>query len=219
MIFFTSDIHGGENMTGLMEYLACAGEDDLLIILGDLMLQFQDTEENRRFTELFRSADKPIAFLDGNHENYAYLQSFPEETWCGGRVHRISDKVVYLRRGNIYDICGKSFFVMGGCKSSAKWKAQGLWYPGEEPSAEELALAYENLAKRGNQVDYVLTHRYENDPARGVEEFEALSLMGLLKYIDDNVRFTHWYSGHWHEAGTPDARHTVVFDQLVKLEQ
>ena len=51
----------------------------MLIILGDVGLNFEKTKENKEFTEYFLSARKNIAFIDGNHENFEYLNSLPEE--------------------------------------------------------------------------------------------------------------------------------------------
>ena len=215
MIYLISDPHGGESMPGLERYLKMCTDDDLLIILGDLGIRFEDTEENRKFTEWFLSLNKQIALVEGNHENHGFINSFPDDTWCGAPVHRLSDTVVHLKRGNIYNIGGKTFFVMGGCKSSAKWKQMGLWFDGEEPDEAELSLAYQNLKACGNQVDYILTHKYVD--YRQTQELAPLTLEGLTKYIDENVTFVHWYSGHWHKTKKLDGSHTVVYDEPIKI--
>ena len=215
MIWLLSDLHGGENIRGFREYLAEAKEEDLLILLGDVGLKFADTEENRLFDELFLSADKNIAFIDGNHENFPYINSFPEGDWNGGRVHRITDKVVHLMRGNVYTLEGKTFFVFGGCKSSSKWKEMGLWYPGEEPEAAELELARKNLAAHDHKVDYILTHKYEESPPKGTV---CQPLWELTCWLEANVRYRHWYCGHWHKNHRMDDRHTVVFDPPFPLK-
>lgn len=214
MIYLISDCHGGENISGIERYLELCTDSDLLIILGDIGLRFGPTEENKRFTNWFLSLNKPIAFIDGNHENHSFINSFPSEIWCGGDVHRLSDTIVHLKRGNIYTIGGKTFFVMGGCKSSSKWKEMGLWYEGEEPTSDELLLAYKNLNEVNNNVDYVLTHKYTDC---GNEELEAMTLEGLTSHIDKNVTFRHWYSGHWHYTKFIDNRHTVVYDKPIKI--
>lgn len=215
MIYLISDPHGGENARGIEWYLEVGTNSDLLIILGDLGLQFTNTKENQEFTRWFLSIDKPIAVVDGNHENYSFLHSFPDDTWCGGSVHRLSDHIVHLKRGNIYSINGQTFLVMGGCKSSEKWKEMGLWYDGEEPTEAELSLAYKNLSQHNHTVDYVLTHKYDN-----YQEQEAtvpLTLEGLTLYIDSNVTFKHWYSGHWHYTKKIDNCHTVVYDEPIVI--
>lgn len=217
MIYLISDPHGGESMKGLLQYLEISTDADLLIILGDLGVRFEETDENRDFTEWFLSLDKQIAVVEGNHENHPFINSFPRDIWCGGEVHRLSDSIVHLKRGTIYEIDGKTFFVMGGCKSSAKWKEMGLWFEGEEPTEEELSLAYDNLSKYNNKVDYVLTHKYVNYKEAEKDKYPSLSLEGLTKYIDENVTFSHWYSGHWHINKIIDGVHTIVYDEPIPI--
>ncbi len=104
---------------------------------------------------------------------------------------------------------------MGGCKSSAKWKEMGLWHEGEEPTEAELSLAYETLRQHDHKVDYILTHKYVDYTQ--TEGLLPLTLEGLTKYIDTHVTFTHWYAGHRHVAQCIDQRHTLVYDELVKI--
>ena len=214
MLYFISDVHSGEKVSGLNEYLSIAKEDDLLIILGDVGLKFTSSEENIAFDKFFLEIDKKIAIIDGNHENHAYLSSFPEEDWCGGRINRLSKNIVRLKRGNVFNIFNKTFFVMGGCKSSAKWKDMGLWFDGEEPTKEELSLAYKNLRKHNNKVDYILTHKYRPD----MRSDDKMTLDGLYSYIDDNVSFASWYAGHWHKIKSYDDKHFIIYDKLTPLK-
>lgn len=212
MIYLLSDFHGGKDTRGLEAYLRCSTDDDLLLVLGDVGLNFGNTPENQKFTADFLSLDRNIAFLDGNHENFDYLSSLPQDKWCGGMVHRLTDRIVHLQRGNLYTIQGHSFFVMGGCKSTLKWQQNGPWYPQEVPDSREIAFAYETLRKCGSQVDYVLTHKYR--PAHDAEEPE---FQKLLDYIETNVSFRHWYAGHWHRTDFIDPRHTIVYDEPIPL--
>lgn len=213
MIYFLSDMHGGERIGELTKYLEEATDDDLLIILGDSGIKFRDTEENKAFDELLLSSEKKIAMLDGNHENFKYLYSFPEEDWCGGRVHRLTKNVVHLMRGYVFNIQGSSFFVFGGCNSSAKWRDLGLWQPEEAPTEKELALAYENLEKHGNRIDYILTHKYEQGNGTRTQ-----SLFDLCNFINENVDFKLWYAGHWHANKRIDEKHILIYDKLIPLE-
>ena len=212
MIYFLSDQHGGEKLGDLEKYLDTATDSDLLIILGDVGLRFRDTEENRAFDELLLSSKRKIAFLDGNHENFKYIYSFPEEEWCGGKVHRLTENIVHLERGYVYEIDGKSFFVFGGCRSSAKWKDLGLWQPEEAPTEEELSRAYANLERYGYKVDYILTHKYEEGKGTRTEE-----LLELCKFIDEKVDFKRYYAGHWHTSKRVDEKHIFVYDELIPI--
>ena len=214
MIYLISDIHARMDFKGLVDYVNTASDNDLLIVLGDVSLCFGDKEENKIFTDRFLSIKKNIAIVDGNHENFDYLKSFPEEEWCGGKVHRLSEYIVHLKRGHAFEIEGKSFFVFGGCKSSEVWHKLGLYYPGEEPEKEELALAYETIKKNGFKFDYILTHKYEQTPP---DATFCPALGELEKYIDENVSYKHWYCGHSHKYRELDEKHTIIFDEAIKL--
>lgn len=214
MIYLLSDIHGQADFKGLLEYIAKAQDNDLLIVLGDIGLCFGNSKENNCFTDFFLSIEKNIAIVDGNHENFAFLKSFPEEEWCGGKVHRLSNNIVHLMRGNAFELNRKRFFVFGGCKSSEGWKKAGLYYEGEEPEADELSLAYETIKKNSFRFDYILTHKYEQNPP---DATFCPALGELEKYIEENVSYKHWYSGHNHEFNEPDEKHTVIYDELTEL--
>ncbi len=212
-IYLLSDLHGERDIEGLKHYLEYASDDDLLIILGDLYFGFDNAECSMEFTEWFMSLNKNIAFIDGNHENYGYINSFPEEEWCGGRVHRISDKIVHLCRGEIYNINGVSIFTFGGCRSSAKWAERGLWYEGDDPTVDEVEYAKEKLSDAGLKVDYVLTHKYEAHRDTTVSE----ALGDLVKFIEENVEYKKWYYGHWHSECEVDKKHIMIYKTLREM--
>ena len=214
MIYLLSDQHGGEKVGDLKSYIQNNNASDLLIILGDVGLKFTDTKENKEFDEFLLSSKNKIAIIDGNHENFRYLNSFKEEIWCGGVVNRITDNVVHLKRGYVYEIDGKTFFVFGGCKSSEKWKEKGLWQMEEMPTEEEILRAYKNLEKYNFKVDYILMHKYEKGESMPTQE-----LFELCKFIDEKVEFKHFYAGHWHESKVIDSKHTIVYDKLVEIKQ
>ena len=99
MIYLLSDLHGRMDVPGFREYLTVASENDLLILLGDVCINFSDSEENRKFTKEFLSVDKKIAFIDGNHENFDYINSFPQEEWNGGTVCRLTENILLCSYG------------------------------------------------------------------------------------------------------------------------
>lgn len=211
MIYFLSDLHSAIT-EGLRAYEKLRKEGDLLIILGDVGLAFAGCEGFEGFTEEFLSLPYPIAFIDGNHENFDYLKGFPEEDFAGGRVHRLTPNIVHLMRGYVFTLEGKTFFTMGGCTSSKKWWDRGLASLEDDPSEEEILRAYSSLRAHGNRVDYVLTHKYKIE-----ENAEPNTLAALTAFIDQSVEFTHWYAGHWHVEARVDQKHTFVFDRAIPL--
>ena len=212
-IHLLGDLHGGEDAAAFERYLETADPQDLLILLGDVSLAFDGSARNNAFTERFLALKHRIAIVDGNHENHPYLRSFPEEQAFGGRVHRLSQSIVYLKRGEIFEIGGYSFFVMGGCKSSRKWREMGLCYEHEDPDEQECAAGRAALAARGDRVDFILTHKYigrwEQPPQCPLEH--------LIAQLDTEVHFSHWYSAHFHRNEVLDSRHTIVFDRPITI--
>ncbi len=216
MIKLISDNHAEEFAGELMSYEP-KHSDDLLIILGDTCLKLADREKYRKFDEWLLSREYNIAMIDGNHENFAYLDSCPEEKWNGGIINRITPNIVRLRRGEIYSLEGNTYFVFGGCASGAKWKAQGLWNEGDTPNAAQLANAYENLKKANYKVDYLLTHKYFCDQCLVHPGEEEYRLFIMNRFIDANVEFKRWFSGHRHEDREIDDKHRVIFNKLTEV--
>ena len=212
MIWLLSDLHG--SLDGLNEYLKIKKENDYLIILGDVELYFDGTEKNNAYSNYLTSLDCNIAIVDGNHDNFDYLESLPVIDWHGGKAHKITDKIVHLIRGHIFNIENNSFLVMGGCGSTDKWKNTPTWWKREQASDFELEFAYENLKKHGNQVDYILTHKYTN-PAH---TYRYDSAEKFAQAIEQKVTYKHWFSGHWHEYLHLDNKHTVIYNKPVPLK-
>ncbi len=214
MIKFISDNHGYDLIGELLTYEP-ENKDDLLIMLGDTCLNIGEKYEE--FSSWLLAREYNIAIVDGNHENYPWLDSLPEEDWCGGKINRITKSIIRLKRGEIYNIEGSTFFVFGGCSTSKRWKELGLWYEGDTPSKTQLENAYENIKKADYKVDYILSHKYFCSecfvPIGGSEH----SLFMLNRFIDSNVTFKKWFSGHRHEDRHIDEKHQVIFNKIRSL--
>ena len=161
MIYVTGDIHGDQIL-----WDACISnflkEGDNIIVLGDFGIGFFDgrywTEE--MFYDYLAEQKYTVLFVDGNHENFEKLNSFPVDQWHGGRVQFIRSNVIHLMRGEIYDIDGKKIFCFGGGYSLDKdYRVPGrTWWPQEMPDDGEYRNATKNLEECGFTVDYILTH-------------------------------------------------------------
>ena len=66
-------------------------KDDKLFVCGDFGYVWDDSFRERKFLEYMANELKfMILFVDGNHENHRLLGDYPEEEWCGGKVHIIA---------------------------------------------------------------------------------------------------------------------------------
>ena len=208
MVFITGDTHGVFARLRLLE--AEAGrpltKDDCLIISGDFGGIWSGSSREEQILDELASYPFSILFLDGNHENYDLLDSYPVSTWHGGKVQFIRSNLIHLMRGQIYDLEGRSFFVMGGAachdicdglldkddpqlekkvlEMQRAWKMfriKGLsWWERELPNDGEMNEAWENLSAHGMKVDYIVTHCAPGSMQRCV-----CSLLENFSYKDD----------------------------------
>lgn len=226
MIYITGDTHGIEdweklNVSRFPEQKAMNPSLDYLIILGDFGGVWGD-EEDAYVQRIYNQRTFTTLFIDGNHENHDLLDQYPVEEWHGGKVHKISDRVIHLMRGQVFKLQGFTIFTMGGAESTdKKYRKEGeSWWARELPSDEEYEEALKNLAKVNFEVDIVLTHCapegyigknmsavYSSDisglPANNMAAVVDRSGNRLTKFLDSliiehGLKFKHWYFGHYH---------------------
>lgn len=238
-VFVTGDIHGWLDIGKLTPDRWPEGKtlrkSDLVVICGDFGLAWSDpqTIEERFFVEWLDSCPWTTLFIDGNHENYDLLDSFPTKIWRGGMVGCVpgTKHILHLLRGEVYEMGQDGrWFCMGGAPSHdiAGRREGESWWPREMPSAEEYQRARDNLDRVGWSVDYVFSHDVPRklrrfamarhyDPSR--EQDDELS--AFLQEVDerlDRKRLKVWYAGHYHDdIMLRDHHHAELYNQVVRL--
>lgn len=227
MIYVTGDTHGLIDIAKIERFYETEGKnltrDDYLIVLGDFGICWLGHPAKN--TQIYRDAveggfldhDDQVRsfwakmpwttlFIDGNHENFHELESYPVEEWNGGQIHKIQDNVFHLMRGQIFNIDGKSFFTLGGAQSTDRiHRIEGeTWWPEELPNTTELGNALDKLEAHGMKVDYVLTHccpeKYVSNFMASIQPYHPDRLTNFLGHlvVDWGLEFQHWYFGHYH---------------------
>lgn len=246
MIFVTGDTHADFkrfNTENFPEQKQMS-RDDYVIICGDFGGLWDGSKSERYWLKWLE--DKPFTtlFIDGNHENYTLLNSFPVTEWHGGKVHAIRPHLLHLMRGQHFEIDGRTFFTMGGAashdiqdgildpdapnfKEEYKRKAmlrqlfrvRGLsWWPEEMPSEDEYQEARDTLGRIGHKVDYVLTHCCPTSIENLLFSFfQPDALTNFLEEIMETTDFKNWIFGHYHEDRRVDARFVLLYEQIVEL--
>ena len=224
MIYITGDTHGELNsfLKRLDKYELTS--DDTVIVCGDFGFVWGDPYHNAMLKEL-SGKDFTICFVDGNHENFEFLNMHPvEENWNGGRIHRIERNVIHLMRGQIYDIDGKSFFAFGGAYSRDKYmrRKNVSWWEEELPTNEEYRTAVFNLENVGYQVDYVLTHQIPQHIIGALQcnpDPHDSQLTGFLDWLYlDKLSFRQWFAGHWHiNRSFDDGKMNILLDEVANV--
>ena len=222
-IILSGDTHGLLDLDKVTDYFEANDEftkEDYLIILGDAGVLWNGVED-KDVQQILNNLPVTTLWLDGNHENFDMLKSYTEDIWHGGRVHFISDSIIHLERGQIFEIDGLSFFTFGGANSIDKSiRRTGLsWWPEEMPSDYEYEEGLRNLEKANWKVDYILTHTCPEFVANQLVTYIYPGEETLQRYsnrIVEEVEFKKWFFGHWHMDETVD-NFRCLYNDIVEL--
>lgn len=225
-IYVTGDTHG--YYRELMERLEANNcnltSEDTLIVTGDFGFVSNFTENINGFKAL---SNEPftIAFIDGNHEGYDLLKTFPVIEWNGGKAQRIDESnIFHLMRGQCYDIEGRTFFTMGGAYSVDKaYRTAGVdWFPEELPNNEEYRTASAALEKHSYKFDHIITHTLPDAalyPLGFSPNLHDAELTGYLEWVWTHTEFKKWYAGHFHiDRDLLDGTVRVLYNDVIKLD-
>lgn len=231
MFYVTGDTHGIQEKW--VEQISKPLHDgDILLICGDFGVGFWDGKYWSEQTFYDYISDQPytVLFIDGNHENFDYLNSLPVEDWCGGRVHKLRHNLIHLMRGEIYNIDGKTIFTMGGGNTFDKaYRTEGYdWWQGDMPSEDEYQNARDNLAKADYKVDYIITHTAPSETVYFLSTKHDLGIkrndtceLPLTSFLDEvclKVEYKHWYFGHFHVDMELWRNQTALLNYMRELE-
>ena len=228
MIYITGDTHGmidweKLNTTEFPDQYGMT-RDDYVIVLGDFGGVWDGGKQDRHILKTYGQRSFTTLFIDGNHENHDLLDKYPVEEWNGGKIHRISDNVIHLMRGQVFTIDGMKIFAMGGAESTDReYRREGeSWWAREMPSDEEYQEALENLRKVDFKVDIVLTHCAPEDYAYSYTTMDvARNLNKLTAFFsglitDYTVSYDAWYFGHYHTEIDYDKFH-CLYRRIVEI--
>lgn len=252
-IYITGDIHGDPrrfSTDSFYEQKEMTNQDDnYMIILGDfgLVWDYQGESKNERYW-LDWLENKPFTtlFIDGNHENFDRLLSYPIIRWKGGFAHVIRKNVLHLMRGQVFTIEDKKFFTFGGASShdisggilepddselnekmkklnrmGALYRVNHVsWWKQELPTPTEMETGKFNLAKHDNKVDYILSHSPSTSQLilmGGKGLYEPDVLTNYLEDIHATTDYKRHFMGHMHINRAINDRDICLYEQIVRI--
>jgi predicted phosphodiesterase len=226
MILVTGDTHGNIdfNKIKLLSDKKILTMNDYLIIAGDFGAIW---DKNTLDSDLsvYENLNFNILFVDGNHENFNLLNSFPVQKWNGGDVHVIRDNIKHLKRGQVFIIDNKKILTFGGATSIDKYfRTENIsWWKEEVPTIDDLQYAKSNLEKYNNQVDYIITHSIDEHALAQLSislksKIKVFEENYILNWIAENVTYKHWYFGHFHLDVSIDNNKTCLYNDIIELK-
>ena len=226
MIYLTGDTHALIDYDKIPAWLAwnsSVTREDYLIVAGDFA-GVMTRGELDSLLSLYADLPVTVLFVDGNHENFDLLDGFPEREAFGGRVGVLSENVLHLKRGELYEIEGKRIFTFGGGTSIDKYRREeGVsWWARELPTDAELQHAKKTLAGAGH-IDLIVTH---SCPSRALSAMAPYLYSAKLEVFRDNevleeiaslADFDKWYFGHYHIDLALDSQFTAVYRDFYEI--
>ncbi len=226
MIFITGDIHGGIDINKLttdnFSIQKVLSRSDYVIICGDFGLVWDNSKEDKYWQKWLDEKPWTTLWIDGNHENFDLLKEYPVENWHGGKIQKITDNIIHLCRGNVFEIDGRKIFAFGGAESHDKQYrklGRSMWKE-ELPSPEEMEQGRKALDSVNWCVDIVITHSVSNNIQNHLfknMEYGNNILNDYFDEIDSKLDYNMWFSGHYHSDRKYDKKHFLIYNNIVKL--
>ena len=229
MVYFTGDIHGNaENIVSFF-YWVRPKSCDTLVLLGDVGANYYGNSKDNILKDILDSIGIKILCIHGNHEMRPInVPGYIEQEWNGGTVWVQPDfpNLLFAKDGEIYNIDGLKYLVIGGAYSVDKFYrlARGYsWWADEQPSAE--IKAYVEQQCRSKEFDIILSHTcpFKYEPTEmfipGLDQSTVDdSTEHWLDTIEESVDYLAWFCGHWHTNKRIDKIH-FLFDDFESDEQ
>lgn len=230
MIYITGDTHNSIDISNLsardMKFFCKKQNVDYrainyALVLGDFGLPWYECPVDEDGIHPVDPTDKyllkwynlkPFMTLAvmGNHDNYDMIEKLPEVEMFGSSVLKVSDRIFYLKRGEIYNIEGKSFLVLGGARSDDKASRtpHESWWEQEEWTEAEKSACISKIEASSKKFDYVLSHTgttagivcwntyFQNEEnQKGLRQNPTVAFNDK---IDSEITYEKWFFGHWH---------------------
>lgn len=223
MLYITGDLHGNINRLNLLQDKL--NKNDFLLITGDFGLVWDNSKVEKKWLNWVNNRDFITLFIDGNHENFELLENYPVQEWNGGKVHFVKDSLIHLMRGQVFTINEYKIFTFGGANSVDKHRRikNISWWEREMPSTQEYEEGFKNLEKHNWEVDYIITHTCSSQLLDEIQKYTVFtlepadSLNKYLQIIENEVKYKHWYCGHFHEDEIMDEKHTLLYRKIINV--
>lgn len=240
MIFITGDVHAEADINKFSSknfpQQKNLTKDDVVIVTGDFGLVWDASSREQYWRKWLCQKNFTTLFVDGNHENFDLLYTYPMVDGFGGQVRKVESSIYHLGRGQVYQLQGKIIYTFGGADSSDKSERKEFvsWWSQERPTSEEMQKGLECFLEHIDEIDMVITHTcpasvfqkiYTPQRMYGykkhigpLEEFFE-HLCQLLKKRDaSGGKPWEWYFGHFHDNVDIDDKFHLLYKEIHEIQ-
>lgn len=205
MIYITGDTHREFYKLYDIE----KNKDNMLIILGDVGINYYLDERDKKLKEQLNSYNIKLFCIQGNHEERPEnISTYKEFDMFGGKVFIEEEypNLIFAKNGELYNMDNKKVLVIGGAYSVDKNYRiiyRYPWFKDEQLSKKEM----DNILNKykGHHIDIVLSHtcplKYEPTEVfmKGIDQSNVdKSMEKFLDKLEESIDYDKWYCGHYH---------------------
>lgn len=208
---------------------------DTLIIAGDFGVPWHNPEDatDKYLLDQYESRKFTTAFVDGNHENFDAIASYPVVTWHGAKCHKLRPHVYHIMRGEVLKLGGHKILCIGGADSIDKAdRVEGKsWWPQETITMDDINKAVAAMYKTNPDIivshdaPYLVTRQMYWDPNFTSSEYALAYFYSWTLHWDElqnnDDGFRAWFFGHHHKDRefTKFPKFHEVFHQVVEVPE
>lgn len=225
MIYITGDLHGNiEQIKHVMNKVNCK-IDNVIIQLGDAGFNYYMNKKDKQVKDFVYNYDINWFIIRGNHDcNPIYNKNIEEVEFYGnlGYVEKDYPNIFYAKNGEVYNIQGNEFLVLGGAYSVDKWyriEHNYKWFDDEQMTKEgKENFMQSNIIK----VDNILTHTcpYSNMPKHlFLSQVDQSTVDNSMEYfleeVKKKVQYKNWFFGHFHANEKIEKNMYMLYDGVI----
>lgn len=218
MVYFMGDMHGllDPLVVCIEKYMPTS--EDTLVLLGDVGVNYYGGRRDNILKAIMNDIGIEMLCIHGNHERRPTRElGYIAKEWNGGLVWYEPEysNLLFAKDGEIYDLNGLKYLVIGGAYSVDKYYrlAHGYgWWSDEQPS--DAVKAYVERQIQEKEFDIVLSHTcpYKYEPREMFIPQVAQSTVDdstekWLDTIEASINYRAWFCGHWHTDKRIDKMH------------
>ncbi|MGX3045793.1 metallophosphoesterase family protein [Helicobacter sp. T3_23-1056] len=213
-IYIFGDTHGIIETQKVASLQDLYTSNDYVVICGDFGVIWNDkpNEAELNIQAILNDLPCKVLFVDGNHENFNRINALPRIKMFGSEVGRYTCNVFHLRRGHIYRINDRNFFVQGGALSIDKeWRIPNVTYWKQEDITQgEVEFTISNIENFTGNIDYVLSHTIPTTALNElgkqisirhkIHDTNSIKLEWIYQTLQKrDFDIKAWFFGHWHD--------------------